>query len=395
MAHVAVALATISASCSRANGQVDVRRGGDAEWRPLALGGVLRAGDVVRTGPASFARLSFLAGGRLDLDENATVEVGVTPPAPESGGAAPKESTVSVESGVVRGVLPPKGEAGLVIRGADGSKARVVASDREPTAFRVTRGAKRTELAITKGDVEVRGTRGKKKIHKGHAIDVAERLGEPERLLSFPASIEPGVDARFKWAGDLSIRLAWKPVPKATGYRVQIASDLSFATVNRTADVEGIHAAFSPPSVGTYAWRVASRDRAGRYGEYGFARRIFCERELPRDLLVGPPDRAVLKLSDEQAALAFTWQSAASAQGYRLVVATDPALLEHKVVSRATSGQRIEVKGLAAGEYYWGVFVDGARPEPIFLRPRSLVVRQMPKPTTNGSKTMREQRTDR
>lgn len=382
VARVATALATISASCARASGTVEVKRGGDTDWRPLSLAGVLRPGDVVRTGAASSARVAFLAGGAVDLEENATVEVGVTAPTPESKDTpdGAKESTVSVESGVVRGFLPPRGESrevGLVIRGADGSNARLVAPGRAPAAFRVTRAAKRTELAITKGEVEVRGGRSRKKIRKGRAVDVAaEGLGEAQELLGFPASIEPGIDARFQWAGDLSIRLAWKPVRKATGYRVQIASDLSFQTVKRTIDVEGTQATFSPPSVGTFAWRVASRDRAGRYGEYGFARRIYCERDVPRDLLVGPLDRAVMKSSDH-APLAFTWQSAASAHVYRLVVATGPDLLEHKVVSRATSGQRLEVKGLAAGEYYWGVFVDeGAQPEPIFLKPRALVVQR-------------------
>ncbi len=382
VARVATALATISASCARASGTVEVKRGGDTDWRPLSLAGVLRPGDVVRTGAASSARVAFLARGAVDLEENATVEVGVTAPTPESKDTpdGAKETTVSVESGVVRGFLPPRGESrevGLVIRGADGSNARLVAPGRAPAAFRVTRAAKRTELAITKGEVEVRGGRSRKKIRKGRAVDVAaEGLGEAHELLGFPASIEPGIDARFQWAGDLSIRLAWKPVPKATGYRVQIAPDLSFQTVKRTIDVEGTQATFSPPSVGTFAWRVASRDRAGRYGEYGFARRIYCERDVPRDLLVGPLDRAVMKSSDH-APLAFTWQSAASAHVYRLVVATGPDLLEHKVVSRATSGQRLEVKGLAAGEYYWGVFVDeGAQPEPIFLKPRALVVQR-------------------
>jgi hypothetical protein len=73
------------------------------------------------------------------------------------------------------------------------------------------------------------------------------------------------------------VALSWKAVPGAVGYRVQVARDLSFLELLRSEDVTDTGYAFRPGEAGTYAWRVAARDAAGRMGEYGFVRRLFVE----------------------------------------------------------------------------------------------------------------------
>src|SRR5204863_27464 len=118
-------------------------------------------------------------------------------------------------------------------------------------------------------------------------------------LIEFPVSAEPSIDARFLYKAGVIIRLGWKPVDGAAGYKVQIAHDLSFQSLASTAEVEGTAFAFTPPVAGMFAWRVAAKDAQGRFGEFGFARRIFCEAEQPKDLLVGPEDKAILKFNEE------------------------------------------------------------------------------------------------
>ncbi|HYQ81127.1 MAG TPA: hypothetical protein VEP68_06490, partial [Anaeromyxobacteraceae bacterium] len=66
-------------------------------------------------------------------------------------------------------------------------------------------------------------------------------------------------------------------------------------------------------------------------------------------------------------------------------------LLEQKVVATTTQDQRVELEGLAAGSYYWGVYVDDAKsPQPIFTRPRRLTVLKTEKPKVKVPKSISE-----
>jgi hypothetical protein len=394
---VAKSLAAIVASAAAVRGEVQVRRGGEGEWQPVETAAMFRAGDVVRTGTGSFARVEFLSAGGLELEENAQVVIDFAPPepgAPPPAEGAPRESRVAVEAGVVRGFLPASPDAlPLVVRTQDGADVKIAPSAGErPVALRLTRGERGTEVAVTTGEVRVLGAKGESTLRSGQAADLAAAgTGEVAELLEFPASVEPGVDARFRFDPGLAIRLAWKPVDGASGYRVQVARDLSFQTVVRVVDVEALETTFTPPAEGAYAWRVASRDAAGRHGEYGFARRIYCEHEKPQDLLVGPTDGAVVRLSPSTPPVSFTWQSAASAPRYRLVVARGPDLLAQPLLTRETTGQRLEVGGLTPGEYYWGVYADdGTTPAPIFVKARRLAVQKAAKPGVKVPKSIRE-----
>jgi hypothetical protein len=257
---------------------------------------------------------------------------------------------------------------------------------------RLTRGARGTEVAVTSGEVRVAGSAGARTLAAGQVADLAgDGAGDVSHLIEFPRSVEPGIDARFRFQGALAIRLAWTPVVGAAGYRVQVARDLAFHEVEETVDVRLVELTFLPRGEGLYAWRVASRDAAGRLGEYGFARRIYCEREQPQDLLVGPPDGQVVRFSDEPAPVEFTWQSAADAAAYRLVIATGPDLLAEKVLDLETADQRIEVPALPPGAYHWGVFVKDLRaPIPIFVRARQLQVQKVGAPRVKVPRAIRE-----
>jgi hypothetical protein len=396
-ADTAQALATIVASCASSIGEVQVRRAGQGDWQPVATGSVFRSGDVVRTAGGAFARVEFLQGGGLEIGENATVVVDLAAAKPAAAGGAPvQENRVSIEAGVVRAFLPAAAEGGealgLVIRSAEGEETRLEAGPGEkPVTFRLTRAEGGTEVAVMKGELRLQGKGGDEKVVKGgQAVDVsAAGAGELSELLGFPPSVEPGVDARFRWSPDLAIRIAWKPVAGATGYRLQIARDLAFEALERGVDVEGTQATFTPRGEGVYAWRVSTRDAGGRFGEYGFARRIYCEKDQPRDLLVGPTDGAVVRFIDRPGPVAFTWQSAGDARNYRVVLAKGRDLLADPVVSRSTVEQRIEVSDLGPGEYLWGVYVDDRKvPEPIFVRPRVLVVQKAAKPKVRVPKSV-------
>jgi len=397
-AEAAKSLAAIVASCAAVEGDVQVRRAGQAEWTAVATGVVFHPGDVVKTGAGAFARIEFLSGGGLELEADAEVTIDLVPPAtpPAAGAPAPQaESRVSVERGVVRGFMPASADAApIVLRTGEGKDVRLAAAapGEKPVTVRLTRGVRGTEVAVTSGQVRVVGTGGATTLRSGQAADVkADGTGDVVELLGFPASVEPGIDARFRWEPQLAIRIAWRAVEGATGYRVQIARDLAFQSVEQAFEADGTQTTFVPRAEGLYAWRVASRDAAGRLGEYGFARRIYLEKEQPRDLLVGPADGHTVKFAEQLPPVEFTWQSSANATAYRLVIARGPDLLAQKVMELETSGQRLEVVALEAGTYYWGVYVKDPRgPQPIFVRPRQLVMQKVAKPKVKVPRSISE-----
>jgi hypothetical protein len=394
----AKSLAAIVASCAAAEGDVQVRRSGQNDWTAVATGAVFRAGDVVKTGPGGFVRVEFLSGGGLELEQDAEVVIDVVAPAaPATAGApaAQAESRVSVERGVVRGFMPATANAvPIVLRTAEGKDVRLAAAAQgeRPVTVRITRGARGTEVAATSGQVRVVGAAGETTLRPGQAADLKpEGAGDVVELLDFPASLEPGIDARFRWEPQLAIRISWRAVAGAAGYRVQIARDLAFQSVEQAFDAGGTQTTFAPRAQGMYAWRVASRDAVGRLGEYGFARRIYLEKEQPQDLLVGPADGHTVKFAEQLPPVEFTWQSAANAAAYRLVISRGPDLLSQKIMELETSGQRLEVVALESGTYYWGVYVKDARaPAPIFVKPRQLLVQRVAKPKVKVPKALNE-----
>jgi hypothetical protein len=291
--------------------------------------------------------------------------------------------------------MPASADAApFVLRTAEGKDVRLAAAapGDKPVRVRLTRGARGTELAVTSGEVRLVGAAGETTLRSGQAADVkADGAAGVVELLEFPPSVEPGIDARFRWDPQMAIRMSWKPVAGAAGYRVQIARDLAFQGVEQAFDAEGAQTTFVPPAQGVYAWRVASRDASGRLGEYGFARRIYLEEEQPKDLLVGPPDGHVVRFAEQLPPVEFTWQSSASAAAYRLVIARGPDLFAQKVMELETSGQKLEITALEQGTYYWGVYVkDLKAPQPIFVKARQLVMQKVAKPKVKVPKALNE-----
>jgi hypothetical protein len=220
---------------------------------------------------------------------------------------------------------------------------------------------------------------------------------EAAPLIDFPESVEPGIDARFLYSPKMNIRLTWAGVKGAAGYQLQIARDLSFQEIETSAETTTTAFNFMPLHGGVYAWRVASRDGSGRLGEYGFARRVFCEEQQPKDLLLSPADGFSLSISEPSASMGFSWQSAAETLSYRLVISKSDDLLKQPLVDRLIPAQRIEISGLAPGSYAWGVFVfswgssaasDISRP--VFLRPRHFTIKRVASAHLKTPKTINE-----
>jgi hypothetical protein len=379
-AQVAESLAAIVATCAAVVGDVEVRRAGKETWSPVTTGAVLRDGDAIRTGPGAFARVAFVSGNGIELEEGATAVVDVTSRGAAAGGGG-EEGTerVRLASGVARGFLAD-GASGaaraLAIRTADGREARLSAAEGEQgVRFRLTATPAGTEIAVTAGAASVAGAEGAVSVAAGRAVDVGPAgVGAPVELIGFPRSLRPGVDARFALSPGLAVDLAWEDLPGASGYRVQVAKDLSFREVVLARDLAGTELRFAPAGEGMHAWRVAARDATGRHGEYGFARRVYVDAAPPRDLLLAPEPDAVVRGGARARPLRFAWTDEPKGRRYRVVIASGPELTERAVRSETVSGGTLELRDLEPGTYWWGVYVDDERRDPLFVAPRRLVL---------------------
>jgi hypothetical protein len=368
------------ATCAKVVGEVEVRRAGQGFFEPLAAGSVLRAGDWVRTGDRAFTRLAFLSGGELELLERAAVVVDLSTVTPADGGVPIASPEIALKEGFVRGTLGGASPLSrLTIKTKDGTELRLAPrSAGAALTYRLEQRGDSVDVAVLQGEgtLVVGGT--ERTLRTGQVSVVrAGASTEAVPLIEFPESVEPGIDARFLYHPGMHIQLTWSSVKGAGSYQVQIARDLSFQELEVTGYTTETSFDFHPPHGGAYAWRVASRDASSRLGEYGFARRVFCEEQVPKDLLLAPTDGIVIPTSESTAPVSFSWQSAAETLSYRLVIAADEDLLKQPLVERLISDQRIQIPGLAPGSYAWGVYVAGDISRPIFLKPRHFTIKRV------------------
>ena len=98
-----------------------------------------------------------------------------------------------------------------------------------------------------------------------------------------------------------------------------------------------------------------------------------------------------MRFAEQLPPIELTWQSAANAAAYRLVIARGPDLFNQKVMELETSGQKLEIVALEAGTYHWGVYVKDLRaPQPIFVKPRQLVLHKVAKPKVTVPKAIKD-----
>lgn len=377
---------TVVATCAEVRGEAQVRRAGKPYWEPLTEGGTLRDGDWVRTLSATHARVEFLQGGSLELSENAVVVIEL-PSAAELPAGVAATPRVSVESGEVQ-ATPAPGKGGgddlapMLLRTADG-KTTVLEPTKGAgkTAFRLSASDAGFAVAVTRGQASFRSGDSRVEVPAGSAALLGQEtppaaIAQPD----FPASISPGIDARVLFEeGVTTTKLVWAPVEGATGYRIQVARDLSFTVQARIIDLTLTSFALKPESKGLYVWRVATKAQSGVVGEYGFARRIFFEAEEPKELLLGPEDGVTVAFAGALPSIPFTWQGAAQNPSYRLLVSKNADPQTDPIANQVTTAQRLELATLGAGEYRWGVYVDGRVLKPLFLKPRKLIVKAVPR----------------
>lgn len=372
------------AECTAAHGEVRAHPADEWVWNGVSVGDRFNAGDWVRTGVDSRARIRFETGTELGIDPSSTVVLELPqPPKQEEppGEPAPMVSRVKVETGQVRGVIREAvARSEVLVATPEGKTIRIRPSEPgKKFGYRVRVGETGVmELAVTEGRAEVSGDDGARvSLAEGQAHDVVAGtlVGGPIELPDFPKLTSPGVDANVVWRDGLQIALSWSEVDTVERFHLEVASDQSFTRTVLDRRLAGTDAIFAPSRPGTFYWRVASRSAAGREGEFGFARRIRVTKSKIEDLLVAPVDNALIKYTRRLPLVHFSWQAVAPPAPYRLVVARDRGLTR-VVFEKVAPRQRVATRALSAGTYYWGVFAEGEPRRPLFEKPRRLRIRK-------------------
>ena len=341
------AATAVVGKCGAVTGTVEVHHAGLPYWEPVAEGTELRADDWVRTQPDATVELQFTNGAKLSVEQDSVVVVELPASASPTDEPAP---LVAVSKGVVRGVAGDASNASLLLRSGTKTQRVTASKGQQQVDYRVRATDQGTEIAVTKGTAVVERGEQKVELSEGRATMATETLSASVEVPAFPVSVAPGIDARSVFPLVKPLFLAWRAVRGVTGYRVQLARDLSFSEDVQTVDITSSMYELKPQARGLYVWRVASRGAGGVVSEYGFARRIYFEAERPQELLLTPEDGETYGFQAKLPTVLFQWQAAAGALSYRLAISRGPDPLDKPVVMEtAFRGLEVESRGVLLG----------------------------------------------
>jgi hypothetical protein len=372
------------ARLSEIKGSVDHRKAATLVWTAARAGLELFHRDAVKTNALSSARVTFVSGSQLEIDEQSLVVIEAPPessPPSVKSAPPPVAQVAQVERGSVRGVSQPGAPAVKVVT-PDGQVAQIKAEGNEAVPFRVrVRPSGKLEVAILKGKARVESASGDVvTVGERQVVEVTkQRVSAPVVLPAFPELLSPAVDAKFH-AGS-RVLLKWSSIASAALYRVQVSDTVTFERriADETVTVPELSLAGPKPG-STYVWRVSSVDAQGHEGEFGFARRfvVLTAAPPPQDQLLSPPQNAGVQFTSSPRPVTFSWKS--DAPSVELVIARSKDLRRVVLRRKVKDANSVVIPGLGAGDYYWGVFAvapEGKRP--LFEVARHLVIaRRLP-----------------
>jgi hypothetical protein len=312
-----------------ASGALQVRPAETLGWQTGARGDDVHESDAVYVPPGSEARVQFLDGTVLELDERSLVVI-----EPQRGTGR----SITLRQGSVAGLT---GEVPLTLKTNDGA-----ATLPPSTVARVD---------VTKGQLDVAVAKGKATVAaKGKTSDVeaGARVRVMDELVLLPAwpvtLVAPEAQHRQLFHGaPPAIALEWKGAPK--GARVQVAKDRLFAFVSRDVAVTGERLELTTPGAGVTWWRLVDAQGA----PISEARRFSMVEDLaPANRLPRPGE---VVLAPPQTRVEYAWTPLPGVSRYLLEVSASQGF-EPVAVSEVVSGTQVKlVSTLAEGSWYWRV----------------------------------------
>ncbi len=305
-------------------------------WGELGRGGDVHELDALFVPPGVEAKVTFVDGTVLELDERSLVVVDL----PRDGRRA-----VSVRQGSVEGSA---GAAGLSLTTPQGT-----AQLSPQSGAHLEINGESVAMAVTRGEATVGDARFASGDRAGLSAKGAVAQPRWQVALAEPARNQrllfhltpPRID--FRWDGT-----------GAAGARVQLARDRGFAFVLEEHDAKELHFTSKDAQVGVFWWRVVDAfDQP-----ISESRRITVLEDLPPSLLA--PREGEVVLCDEKTLAVFSWAQVRGLSQYRVEISATSDFSTLALQLPADGGQLRTALTLAEGRWFWRVrSADEARPE--------------------------------
>jgi hypothetical protein len=211
-------------------------------WQRLTEGESIHTGDRIRTAPDGMARLKY----------------------PWMSLTAGPSTVVHIPAGFILSTVLDEGRAELLAQGREIIKVRTAEAEiRGEGRLIVRREQERTMVMAMALDgtfrVEASGAAVVLHAGEGTVIQDGQRPEPPAKLPQAPTTLQPGQDPVYVTRGE-PVRLSWSPT--AAAHHIQLLP-LGSEEALIEKDVSGPPQALTFSLLGTYRWRVSSRDARG------------------------------------------------------------------------------------------------------------------------------------
>lgn len=248
-------------------GEVEVRRGNGDSWEEARARQSLHPGDYVRTGSSGSAEIMFLDGTLYTVRPNTQFIVS----AAQRTATGATEQSIEMEYGWVD--LNTSNRPSRVQ--TPGAEANVRQDSEAFVAF--DRDSQKGRYGTFRGGLELTSPGGLKR-EVGplqQVVQTGDLLSEPAPLPARPEPLEPADNLEVDPDRADQLVLAWKPVPGAAHYALQVSRSHLF--VDNVIDAERrpkTRATLGLRGEGAFQWRVAAFDRGGSQGPWSTPRQF-------------------------------------------------------------------------------------------------------------------------
>lgn len=248
-------------------GDVQVQKGAQGEWRKASARDPLFNGDWVKTGGSASAELIFVDGSLYTVGSNALLEIYAAMAAGGNG----RDNFVQMQIGSVE-INTSDDESTVRTPGS-----QVVVSSKSTAQVGVT-PQKETDVVALRGSSSVAPAGGGQPVALAAGQQVAAtaqgRLSPVKPVLDPPALARPADNHVFQAGAVDQITLQWEPNPDAVGYQLQVSRSRLFSSLEIDARRNATDATTRVSDQGAFYWRVASIGADGKRGPFSPFRRF-------------------------------------------------------------------------------------------------------------------------
>lgn len=307
---------------------------------PVTAGMSLGSGAVVTTSPEATLSLQFADGSRLLLLGDSELLLERLTRLGRSGIA---DTRLRLQRGRIgNDVRHLRGPAANFIVDTPSASSAV-----RGTRFRVEAHATGTHTEVLEGRVAVSAGARSALIQRGYGTAVAldQRAVTPVALL--PA---PDLSGLLPPPQVTRAPLAWRAVPGARQYRVQISEHPRFDSLQVDAQVDTPGYTLPPLEEGRYHVRVRAIDARGLEGRDAVAQ-LQVDGLLPPPYSISPVAAGVVREAD----VALSWTRAPGAVAYDYEVAGAAGFAQPVAQARVKDGTSVALPSLPPGDYTWRI----------------------------------------